>query len=258
MISTGKVLKGLVPHTQSSANAVFRGDVYLSSGEIRRAFIKDLDPRQLGNELLVATLAKSLGVSVPDAALVIVEPDVSMAFKKIPHGKSGAFVAFCSMDANGSTIAQILAADPASDAIPRLKSSPLLGKIYGFDAWVANIDRHRNNLILSGDGSFYLIDHGHCFTGPSWMASDLNSSKEYISKLKLWLTPNLNSSDKDRAMAEIKILTSGMVGTDVQLIIEECLADKLYGANDSDAVVGFLESRVSHVLSLSAKALHTL
>lgn len=258
MVSKGRVLKGLQPHTQSSANPVFRGDVYLENGDIRRAFIKDLDARQLGNELLVATLAKSLGVSVPEAALVVVEPDVSTAFSKIPHGNTGAFVAFCSMDAAGSTIAQILAADPAADAIPRLKSSPVLGKMYGFDTWVANIDRHRNNLILSGDGSFYLIDHGHCFTGPSWKASDLNSTMEYGNKLKLWLTPMLSSGEKDRAMSEVKMLISSMVQSEIQLIIEGCLADKLYGSNDGDAVVGFLEARVGHVLSLSAKALHTL
>lgn len=82
-IAIGRVLAGLEPLSKKSFNAVFRGEALLEDGSIVRGFIKDLDPRQLANELLVAVLGSRLGVKVPRGALVAVSKDVSNAFSKL-------------------------------------------------------------------------------------------------------------------------------------------------------------------------------
>jgi hypothetical protein len=252
-------LKGLQPNQNRTANSVFRGEILLADGRIARAFIKDLDHRQFGNELLVAAIARRLNVPVPDAAIVRVPTDVSDQFRRIRNSSGEGFIAFGSIDAEGSTVAQVYEASGSLDLPSKyLRVSPVLGKLYGLDTWVANTDRHANNLIIRGDGQIFLIDHGHCLSGPTWVATDLSADRNYDCRLESWLTPLLSAVDKDGAMADIKSLMSNMIAQDIQNIICECLADQMFGANDSDAVVGFLEARVNHLEALAATALGTL
>lgn len=252
-------LKGLQPNQNRTANSVFRGEILLADGQIARAFVKDLDLRQFGNELLVSAIAGRLHIPVPRAAIVRVPPEVSTQFQHIRDPKSDGFIAFGSIDAEGSTIAQVYnTSGNINFPTKYLTASPNLGKLYGLDTWVSNTDRHMNNLIIRGDGQIFLIDHGHCFSGPNWAVSDLSADRDYACVLSAWLTPLLTSADKDAAMADIKKLTSQMLTQDMQDIICESLANRMFGANDTDAVVGFLEARVGHLVSLSANALATL
>jgi hypothetical protein len=257
-IATGRALVGLEPLSNKSFNAVYRGEVILDDQSVVRGFIKDLDPRQLANELLIAVLGSRLGVKMPQGALVAVGKNVSTAFNKLPHSNGSDFVAFCSVDAGGSTIAQIISSPEQVASIGPLKASPGLGWMYGFDTWVANVDRHMNNVLLSGDGSAYLIDHGHCFSGPNWKSADLNATKAYTNQLKSWLTPKLTVEERNKAMADITKLVGRMIGTDVQEAINDALVEQLYGVGDCDAVVGFLEGRVEHVEAMSAESLEVL
>lgn len=258
-IHIARALKGLSSNPERSINSVYRGEIVTREGNIRRAFLKDLDARQFGNELLVTALADKLGIIVPEAAIVHVPTDVSNGFRSIKASNGNGHIAFASIDAEGSTVAQVYRELGALDfPLRHLRLSPLLGNLYGLDTWVANIDRHAGNLIVRGDGQVFLIDHGYCLTGPNWSADDLDAGRDYINRLRQWLTPRLSSQDKDAAMADIKALIGRMISQDVQQIITDSLASQMFGANDSDAVVGFLESRVEHIESLSADALETL
>lgn len=257
-LQTGTALAGLRRYGRPSINTVYRGDVLLSDGTIVRGFLKDLDPRQLGNELLVAAIAQKLGVMAPSVAVVKIDNAITRDFSKIPH-RLGGHIAFFSIDADGQTVAQIIeGGTPSYEIMQFVKKSPAMGRMYGIDTWVANVDRHKNNLILRGDGTVVLIDHGHCITGPEWRAADLNSAKEYVCKLKGWLTPLLTSEEKDAAMADIRALSIKMMSTDVQALVEDYMLSSLYGDNDCDAVVGFLEARSAHVLPLGETYLETL
>lgn len=253
---TGRALPGLRPHTTKSFNSVFRGDVVLGSGEIERGFLKDLEPRQLANELLVAFLGQALGVSVPDVALVLVTPEVSMQFTKVADATGAGHVAFFSFDANAPTVSQIISA--GGGLPPAVKSSPSTGHMYGFDTWVANVDRHRNNILLSGAGKAFLIDHGHCFSGPEWKKEQLNATKMYPTPLTGWLTPELNDQEKSQAISDVLKLIQRMTRTDVDQAMSEALSPQLYGLEDSDALLGFLEGRIEHVEKLAAASLGIL
>ena len=59
-------------------------------------------------------------------------------------------------------------------------------------------------------------------------------------------------------MADIKSLVGLMTSQDIEKLISDSLAAQLFGANDTDAVVGFLENRVQFIETLSAQALDTL
>lgn len=253
----GRALKGMVP-LNASFNDVFRGDIQVSDGSIRRGFIKDLDARQLGNELLAAALGRVLGLNTAEGALVLVGSDASSSFSKLPHANGKDFVAFCSIDVGGQTVAQMIRSSALSGIMAAFKKSPQIGRLYGFDTWIANIDRHCNNLILHGDGSFHMIDHGHCFSGPNWRSYDLNAAAAYQNRLNEWLTPMLNNKDKDDAMADIVDLTSRLARLDIQKISERSLSPIFHGESDSDSLIGFLEARVIEVPSLSAIPLETI
>lgn len=258
MISLGRALVGLVPMSGVTANKVYRGDVLLEDGQVYRGFIKDLDARQLANELLVAALARRLGVEVPKSALIAVGEDASREFVEIKHSNKKDHIAFCSVDASGSTVYQMFAGGHAGPALAMIKRAPGMGRMYGFDTWVANVDRHMNNLVISGDGTTYLIDHGYCFSGPCWEKSDLVPDSAYANKLALWLTPNLSDVEKNEAMRDVHSLVSEMASTDISDAIDVALMDSLYGSDDTAAVEVFLRDRICHVSTITAQALGTL
>jgi hypothetical protein len=76
--------------------------------------------------------------------------------------------------------------------------------VIAFDDWVANIDRHLNNIIRTPNGNFKIFDHSHAITSPSWSASDLDSSKDYRNKL-LEVMWNGKMSVKDASTIMLKI-----------------------------------------------------
>lgn len=257
-ILIGRVLKGIEPLNNGSANDVYRGEIQTSDGTIIRGFIKDLDARQLGNELMVSSLGAVLGLNVAKGALVVVGPDVSKAFSKHPHENGEDYYAFCSIDVMGQTVAQMIKSPSILSIFNAFKKSPHIGQLYGFDTWIANIDRHKNNLILHGNGSFHMIDHGHCFSGPRWHPQNLNATAKYENRLQEWLTPMLTKKDKDEAMADIALLTKRMSKLDVEQIAEQSHSPRFYGLQDCDALVGFLEARIANIEALSADPLETL
>lgn len=256
-IRLGRALAGLKPLPVRTANQVYRGEVLFEDGEIHRGFLKDLDPRQFANELLVATLGRQLGVQVAEAAIVFVASTISGDFRKIPHSGGHGHVVLFSKDVGPQTVAQMITTG-VGEAMQSLKKPPNLGYMYGLDTWVANVDRHANNIVLSGAGETCLIDHGHCFTGPQWDRADLNSADAYKNRLTSWLTPRLEDSDKDRALADIQRLIRGMMTADIEELVRAAAVRELYGEEDSDALVGFLEGRVANVEALAASALGKL
>ena len=115
-----------------------------------------------------------------------------------------------------------------------------------------------NNLLVTGSGSIRLIDHGHCFSGPSWTKRDLKADAEHRNKLSNWLTPQLTEAERKGAMADVTNLVGKIVSTDVEAAMREAMAQQYYGEDDADALIGFLESRGALVSAMSAKALGTL
>lgn len=150
VVKLGRALLGIRRLPNSTFNPVFRGDVLFDDAPQSRAFIKDLDPQQLANELVTATIGLKLGLRLPTPGLVAISPEVSTEFRAIPHANGTDYIAFGSLDVGGATVAQLVGPSRAYGSMPSLRSSPWLGNLYGFDTWFANVDRNTNNILITG------------------------------------------------------------------------------------------------------------
>jgi hypothetical protein len=174
-VQFGTVLAGAERFSfNNNVNAVYRGMVRCRDGSMVMAFLKDIPLRQFANELLAAVIGLRLGLPIPRPIVALVSPDVIPAIHN-PLAATEDFIVFGSADAGSRPILQVLrdAGAAAAEIFERLSKWSQLGELYGFDTWIANVDRHRGNLLFGGRDEVWLIDHGHSFTGPDWTAGDL-------------------------------------------------------------------------------------
>lgn len=259
-IALGTVLAGPERFDfNGNVNAVYRGRVLRDDGEIVSAFIKDLDARQLGNELLAAAIGLAVGLPVPPPMVALAAPD-TMPASHIPLEDGSGHLVFATADVHAPPVLQLLrdAGFYAPQIIKRLSEWPELGSLYGFDSWVANTDRHRGNLLFSGDKDVWLIDHGHCFTGPAWTTSGLVPDQDYGNRLAAWLTPALNPSRKTELATPASTLPSRLNGLRVEALARANSVSETMPPEEFSAIVTFLEQRAAFVPKLSTEALGLL
>ena len=236
----------------------YRGQILLQSGATRSAFLKDIPQRELANEVMAAALAFELGLAVPDGYIAAVTGGTSTT-KNAPRTPEGIPLLFASADVAVPSIAQVVS--PGVDAtwairfIAQLILKGDVGAFYGFDSWVANIDRHIANLLFDGQGQAWLIDHGRCFTGPAWVAADLDPGGTYRNRLKEWLTPLLPSQDKPAILASANVLISRLAALDIRAIGIANDVHILLGDVDFGTLVDFLRNRIQHTNKAAADAL---
>lgn len=253
VVQLGRVLAGATPFKENNINATYRGMVLTANGE-RTAIIKDLEPKELANEVLVAAIAVLIGLPVPPPVLAIATPD-RLAVENGPRLDDGRLV-YASIDVDQPQVAMLYKQGGGRKVLERLAQWADLGRLYGFDALVANIDRHAGNILFSGDREVWIIDHGHCFTGPRWDVSDLQpADRPIVSKLKEWLTPILDNRTRNEKAAEavsVEIATETM---DLNAVALSNYVSELLTETDFNAVLKFLNGRYRHVPRLAAQAL---
>jgi len=248
-IQLATVLPGADRFSEGNVNATFRGQILLSDGSVQGAILKDLDARQLANELIVSALAKHVGLPTPDSYLALVRNgDLSLA--AAPALPDGNQIVFASVDVKAPNITfRIRTAPPEQHG--RLMKEILewryLGGLYGFDAWVANIDRHPGNLLFGKNGEFWLIDHGHCFSGPRWTGADLKSDGNYINRLSQWLTSEMSDNQKKKRLDEVFSKTKDFASIDISSIENNTWVVYLLNKNEALALSRFLDGRIEHV-----------
>ena len=256
-VQLATVLQGAIPLAEKGINDSFRGQLVLRDETIRPAIIKDLNPKELANELMVAALANAIGLPVPKAHLAIA-PSGTISAKKGPAMANGAKLVFGSADAQTPPVAQLYHGQaPAAIARirQRLANWKTIGRLYGFDSWVANTDRHERNLLFSGDKEVWLIDHGHCFTGPDWSPAELDPEGDFANKLKSWLTPVMSDDRRTVVAAEAADVSTSAMQLDLKKIGELNYLLRVLKGGDFNALVSFLTQRCAHVPRLSAAAL---
>lgn len=252
------VLQGVQPLAEKGVNDSFRGQLMLDDGAIKSAIIKDLDPKQLANELMVAALANAVGMPIPGAHLAMVPPG-TMPANKGPSLADGSRLVFGSLDALTPPVAQLYQGQDATvqrKVRERLAEWSSIGGLYGFDSWVANTDRHDRNLLFSGDKDIWLIDHGHCFTGPTWTPANLNPPQVYSNKLKSWLTPVMSEARRAAVASAATEITQKAKALDLRKLGELNHVLDVLDSGDFDALVSFLTERNAHVPRLAADALN--
>jgi hypothetical protein len=179
-------------------NDTYVGFVYAAGGDRVHAYIKDLDPKQLSNELVAAVLGRAIGLPIPRPFLAIAAP-YDLQLKKAPLFRNER-VAFASENAGVPPVTQLCRKISLEAVCKLLKNWSGLYDTIAFDEWIANIDRHTGNILFDGRSRVWLIDHGHCFTGPEWQASHLDPTKSFPNRMVTeWMGRLLDDNDKSSA-----------------------------------------------------------
>lgn len=247
-IDLATVVAGALPFKESNVNDTFRGLVLLGDGSQRPAILKDLNPRELANELIVSALAHQAGLPTPDSYLALASP-TALAAKKGPLLADGSRLIFASADVGIPNLTQRLTALNANTValLDDLATWPDLGKLYAFDGWVANVDRHPGNLLHGGKSEFWLIDHGHCLTGPEWKPDSLDPNASVISRLREWLTPVLTAQQKANRVNEAASFQAGLEANVVASARRSCQIERTLPETDIDCAQNFLTARADKI-----------
>lgn len=248
-VDLATALPGAVPFKEGNVNDTFRGQVLLADGSTRGAILKDLDPKQLANEVFASVLAQSSGLPTPDVYLALVR-GADLPVTKAPQLPDGNRVVFASVDVKVPNIT-FRATGATAEAQQQLLRDVLewgdLGHLYAFDAWIANIDRHPGNLLFGGKNQLWLIDHGHSFSGPAWEPSDLDPDGQYRNRLAEWATPHLTLDQKRKRSSEAVKFAAQITSIDVAESRRQSRIDAFLPPTHVAAAEGFLKGRTDKV-----------
>lgn len=254
VVRLGQVLAGAQPFKAGNINDTYRGIVLTDEGE-RTAIIKDLEPKELANEVLVAAMALHLGLPVPTPVLALAMKDRLNATKGPVLGEGR--LVYASIDVAQPQVAVLYHKGGGPRVLARLAEWKEMGRLYGFDALVANIDRHAGNILFSGDREVWIIDHGHCFTGPRWTPDDLvPPEQKTANRLNEWMTPVLDDRQRTQKAEEAALVETTTAQLNINdLALSNYMAELLV-EGDLKAVLDFLNQRLPHVPRLAASALN--
>lgn len=122
---------------EDNVNPTYRGRLLVGDDDIRLGFIKDLDSKQLANELLASALALAAGLPVPEPYLAFVE-DGDLPIKAAPKSADGSgHYVFASVDAQTPALWQCYDVKDETaydDACMKLATWAKTGLMYGFDS----------------------------------------------------------------------------------------------------------------------------
>lgn len=248
----GQLMPGVQPFRNKNLNSTFIGVVHTDAVGPVRVFIKDIGAKEIGNELLSAVLGRAIGLPIPRPILAIDGTGI-IAATKAPVIKSGERLYFASERQGTPPLAQLcLAGADVSAVIEHLGNWAALGRAYGFDTWVANVDRHANNILFDGAKSIWLIDHGRSFGGEAWTPESLVPLAQFKNLLAEWLIPLLSSQQKAALIRKVTELASACKGMDVSSVIKASLVEYLLSAPDCLALEKFLTERSDHLIPIAA------
>lgn len=262
-VDFAQVMSGASPFKDpgiANVTDTYQGQILTRDQELKTAILKDLAPKELANEILVASLASTLGLPVPPAFIGITEPGNPCATRAImPDGRG---LMFASVNVSSPSVASLVIMPTSHETLALLRpivellaKQSWLGELYGFDAWVANVDRHIGNVLFATGTGVWIIDHGRCFTGPNWTQPDLVAARSYRHRLREWLTQLLSPDARKRLANEAADLPIRLRGVDVREAGVKNSVISLIGTSDFEALVAFLSDRISHVPRAAGDAL---
>lgn len=236
----------------NNVSDTYHGQILLRGGRVVGAVLKDLPVVELANELFAALLAKRLGLPTPDVFLTLV-PDQEIPVIKGPALAGGGRLVFASEDVKVPNLTFRFRDDPA--ILRDFLGWAGLGKLYAFDAWVANVDRHAGNLLLGGRDKVWLIDHGWCFSGPAWSPADLDPDGDYRNRLAEWATDHLDFAERRKRANEAIGLAGEAAALDIGDARRKSLIDGMLPEVQAAAVEEFLRRRSARIAAHAKRAL---
>lgn len=233
-------------------NKTWIGKVRHFDGLTTDVYLKDLPRKELANELVGAAFARGLGLPTPEVYLAVASVD-DLDASELNVSEDDHLV-FASKTQSTPPLFQVWKANKMADSLlQKLGDWSHCGGALAFDTWIANVDRHTNNLLFDGSAEVSLIDHGLCLTSDVWVPSDLVPDREYRNRLTEWLTDALSPKQRKRLMDDVSDFPSKATNLNIDDIISASGASSLLDEDELGAVVGFLTQRVVHVPRIGTK-----
>jgi hypothetical protein len=157
LLASGAKLKR--QESGAGVNSTLFGDVHLLDSSTKPAYVKLIEGRRLANELFALELASRLALAVPQAFVVrLRRSDHEALFKQLGLDFPEVYGFGTAALAANSLAREFNVVDPnfIKWFFVTLKQWK---DVVVFDAWVANEDRHANNLLVDKQLTLWLIDH---------------------------------------------------------------------------------------------------
>lgn len=173
-----------VPDGQSACTHVASVEV---GGEEKQMYAKYYQPstRELVNEVTGYLLAQAVNLPQPPTACIVKAPtkELRRHFPAKTFPDRDHVPIWCVEKIPGNTPKQLYQCwnDPTFRAdLARWRQLPGCA---AFDDWTANTDRNTGNLVRTGRGQYWLIDHGILATSKAWTGENLDPAGEFLNKL---------------------------------------------------------------------------
>lgn len=187
LLKNFSLLNMLKPVDEGKMACTWLVEIEWEDGIQTRAYLKAFPlNHSLGvlNEITGYILAKKSGLPVSTRAGIIPMP-------------AGLFPNMSELDPNAFVSSEVPGQSPNSiynlpDNVTKEQLAPViellrdwkyLPNCLAFDDWTANTDRHCGNVIFSGHGKLYMIDHSNLPIGIAWKSSQLIDDYDYENRL---------------------------------------------------------------------------
>ena len=163
-------------------------------GRLQTAYIKAFPigfGKCLFNEAVGSAMARRAGFGAPDGGLIGVDArlleNLFPTFRFPTQDREA--VCWASLPVlTGYGLAEVGVLDTVGPVLALIRQYVLawdgFAACAAFDAWVGNIDRHANNLLVAGGGRLVPIDHSECFGGGHWEPDEFERPQTwYLNKL---------------------------------------------------------------------------
>lgn len=227
-------------HPESSAPKPFYAKFYPDLGTRSRA---------MANEVAGYVLAHRYGLPQPPRACIARVPLKNLDMRSLPKRHQWlketarsrpTYHAFCTEAMNASTPWHHYGEDAAEAMKADLLQWPDHAKTLAFDDIIANLDRHMNNLLRTGESRYALIDHGRLVVHDGhWKKSDLDSLCNYQNRLldMLYADPSAAANSMIAAAESATALLTGTAEA------EHWVSHLTQSVDDSRAFDKFIQSR---------------
>jgi len=202
------------------------------------AFVKVLPDRDLFVECACAALGRGLGLPIP-------EPYIVMPTKQAldSSDESSDALAFGSADAEYPSFYKFLCDRDDYGDWSFLEAGGFAVRAGVFDEWIANADRHLENILYGGRGKFILIDHANAI--PSWLESEASASTNQIVERIYKSKPQNEKYDFiSLCVAELQAFYSNQKFD----LPEKNVADELLTKEERTAIYNFLNQRTAQIV----------
>ena len=222
----------------------FKGLIDTNQGEKLEAFIKDIRPKELANELFASVVGQALNLPIPRTFLAIVgNGDLSLSHALSHPGGNDKITLAIEFTAFDRAV-------PNDQVWERLIKSQHLAATLWFDEWLANVDRKPDHILCVGAQDFALIDHGHCFGSDKWQAATLDSTKSFSNGGAARVSQVFDIDERSKLLNKVHDVADQAQDIDLQMLALATHLPMLLDSNDLTAMIDFADTRRNHASGL--------